>query len=624
MGLDGPTEELSNWLTDSKKTVKVVSIVGFGGLGKTTLAKQLYDKVGGKFDVKAFVPISQRPNVSGILNSMQSKLGIKDSSQHKDDHDIIDGLREHLKHKRYFIVIDDLWDHLTWETVRCAFPENSNGSRIIVTTRLEDVAFAACCNNQQCIYKMKYLNDEDSKRLFFGRISGSNYPSNVEEASAGILKKCGGLPLAVITVASLLACRPEILRKDWESIRNYLDMQFGTNLTLDGVKLILNLSYIHLPLRLRACCLYLGMYPEDEEIMRDDLARQWIAEGFVSIIPGLDLEDVAKSYFNELINVSMIQPERIEYGEVLSCRVHDMMLDLIQSKCVEDNFVSVAYKYEDMARLHDCQYKVRRLLNLCTSEGTDGTISGTIIAPSMSQVRSFSQHGNAKHSPSLSLFKHLRVLVLYMEGMTVDLTAINQLFQLRYLKVSAANGSIQLPTKIKGPVHLETLELVEGDFKSTLPSDIVDLPCLSHLIVDRFHRTPDLPNGISQMKSLRTLHGFEIGRNSVEDIVGLGDLTNLRDLKLYFWRKTPETMDALSSLIGKLRNVKHLSLIGLSLGEDNMLLSISEPPLHIEVLELPYFCSLDFPNGLVISIASAACNWKLGSRRFMSSGRCPT
>lgn len=114
VGLDGPTEELSNWLTDSKKTVKVVSIVGFGGLGKTTLAKQLYDKVGGKFDVKAFVPISQRPNVSGILNSMQSKLGIKDSSQHKDDHDIIDGLREHLKHKRCSTIYSSSATHSSW------------------------------------------------------------------------------------------------------------------------------------------------------------------------------------------------------------------------------------------------------------------------------------------------------------------------------------------------------------------------------------------------------------------------------------------------------------------------------------------------------------------------------
>jgi hypothetical protein len=111
---------------------------------------------------------------------------------------------------------------------------------------------------------MKPLNEKDSKRLFYNRIYGSEdgFPSQFEDISAEILKKCGGLPLAIITIASLLACRPERLRDEWETIRNSLGTELAINPTMAGMKCILNLSYQH-PLHLRACFLHLGMYPED-------------------------------------------------------------------------------------------------------------------------------------------------------------------------------------------------------------------------------------------------------------------------------------------------------------------------------------------------------------------------
>jgi hypothetical protein len=262
-----------------------------------------------------------------------------------------------------------LWDTISWNTIKCAFPENNLGSRFIVTTRIESVA-RACCTHQECFYRLKTLNDQDSRRLLFSRTFGPNNDcsSQIKEVPAEILKKCGGLPLAIITVASILSSQPTS-NKDWENIRNSLGSDLGTHPTLSGMRQILRLSYRNLPHHLRICFLYLGLYPEDHIIRRVSLVRQWVAEGLVSNSGRQDVEDLGNSYFDELVNRSMIQPEEIDYnGKVLSCRVHDMMLDLILSKCTEGNFISVLYDSQGMRELQNS--KVRRLsLNLNSVEG---------------------------------------------------------------------------------------------------------------------------------------------------------------------------------------------------------------------------------------------------------------
>ncbi|XP_045085488.1 disease resistance protein RGA5-like [Aegilops tauschii subsp. strangulata] len=590
VGIDGPREELVSLLMDSQMKLKVVSIVGFGGLGKTTLAKQVYDEVGEQFDYKAFFSVSQRPEVKSLLVGLQLKLGMKDSSHAYELQDIIDCLREHLKHKRYFIVVDDLWDQQAWDIISCAFPDNSTGSRVMVTTRLDDVAVKACQSDRACIYRMKPLKEQDSRKLFFDRVFGSENvcPSQLKEISVEILRKCGGLPLAIITIASLLASHEARLLNEWEIIKNSLGTKFVTKPTLEEMRGILNLSYMHLPVYLRPCFLYLGMYPEDREIERDDLVRQWIAEGFVCSSHRADLDDVAKSYFNELVNRSMIQPGRTSYGEVLSCRVHDMMLDLILSKSTEDNFISVAYNCEDMARLHSWKYKVRRL-SLQSSVG--GATSET-LATSMTQVRSYVQFTKSQYTPPLSKFKYLRVLAFEFPSLlqtTIDLTAIGHLFLLRYLKVSGTYVVVAFPAEIQGLVHLETL-VVNSERTESFPSDISCLPNLFHLVLPR---RIGLPKGIKKMRSIRTLSCWEMSESSLEDIKGLSELTNLRELYLSMPLNkclTLEQEDALVSSIRMLRDLKCLELNWMrGCGDPNsQLYSLHGPPRRLEVLHLPW------------------------------------
>nr|AVR54604.1 PM21 [Dasypyrum villosum] len=579
VGIDGPKKELVSWLTDTQEKLKVVAIVGFGGLGKTTLAKQVYDTVGGQFSCKIFFSVSQRPDMSSLLRGLQSELNMEEelTQPHEVQH-IIGRLREYLTHKRYLIVVDDLWDQSTWNIMSCIFPEVGNGSRVIVTTRVEDVAIWACRDDHECVYRMEPLKEQDSRMLFCNRVFGSGYacPLPLKKVSDEILKKCGGLPLAIITIASLLASR-QARSDEWESIRNCLGAKLAINSTLEEMRSILNLSYMHLPLHLRPCLLYFGMYPEDKMIMRRDMVLQWVAEGFVNNSHGSDLEDVAENYFNELINRSLIQPGESIDGKIESYKVHDMMLDLILSKCAENNFISVAYNCEEVARMHGREYKVRRLS--LTSSANDATSEN--IHTSMQQIRSFSCFGEPKYTPPLLLFKYLRVLVFissYAFGPIVDLTAIGQLFQLRYVKV-CASYRIDFPTEFRKLVHLETLEV--SGFSPSIPSDIVCLPRLSRLILPCLTR---LPQGIANIKSLRALHCME--HISLEDINGLGELTSLRELRLYTKMVAGE-IDALVSLIGKLHDLKYLAVsVESSRHHSDPMYSLSNPPLHIEELNL--------------------------------------
>ncbi|KAI4978796.1 hypothetical protein ZWY2020_015549, partial [Hordeum vulgare] len=529
VGIDGPKEELVSLLMDSEKKLKVLSIVGFGGLGKTTLAKQVYDEVGAQFTCKAFFSVTQRPDVKTLLSGLQKEFGMGDTSHAYELQGIIDRLREHLKHERYLIIVDDLWDQSAWNTIRCAFPDNANGSRVIVTTRLDDVAATACLSDRACIYSMKPLKEQDSRRLFFSRVFGPENvcPPQFTEISAQILKKCGGLPLAIITIASLLASREARPLSEWESIMNSLGAKSATKPTLEEMRGILDLSYMHLPVYLRPCFLHLGMYPEDREIEKDDLVLQWIAEGFVCSFHGADLDDVGKSYFNELVNRSMIQPGTTYHGEVHSCRVHDMMLDLIISKSTEDNFISVAYNYEDVARLHSSEYMVRRL---SLQSGVAGATSET-PATSMSQVRSYARFEESQYTPPLSQFKYLRVLAFDFPSClrtTVDLTAISHLFLLRYLKVSSYLSVVALPTEIQGLVHLQTL-MVYCKVTQSFP---LDISCLVNLFHLELPEDVGLPEGIKKMKSLCTLRCSDMSKSSLEDIKGLCELTNLKELDL--------------------------------------------------------------------------------------------
>ncbi|CAN6352463.1 unnamed protein product [Urochloa humidicola] len=344
---------------------------------------------------------------------------------------------------------------------------------------------------------------------------------------------------------------------------------------------ILDLSYKFLPRRLQACFLYLGTYPEDFDIEKDDLVRKWVAEGFVSGSISRDAWHVAEGYLNELVNRSMItQHAPASYGcdDVPYYKVHDMMLEMILKKCRENNFARLAHdQQEAMAGL---QVKVRRLAVHHISDAKDDTEVDVINGRDLSQVRSLSLFG-ANRVPPLSELRFLRVLFLLIEfprhENRVDITCVRQLSLLRYLNVTGRGRSLNielvLPSRIRSMQRLETLEIEDLRILS-IPPDIAELPCLAHLKICT--KVPTnlkmLPDEICKVKSLRTLRDFRLPADSSHHIIeGLGELTNLEELSLDCRRwpddgqsfrtcipMTATWMAAWSSSLNKLSNLRML------------------------------------------------------------------
>uniref|UniRef100_A0A0D9WM60 Uncharacterized protein n=1 Tax=Leersia perrieri TaxID=77586 RepID=A0A0D9WM60_9ORYZ len=366
VAIDGPRDELVGWVMEEEPQLRVLAIVGFGGLGKTTLVRMVYGSPrvkGADFQCSPpLVVVSQTFSIRALFQHMLRELiqlppfTDDDGDRVAADNELLQGmeswetaalaskLREYLQDKRYIVILDDIWSSSAWESIKCAFPDNKKGSRIIVTTRNEDVANTCCCRPQDRIYKIKQLSDAASRELFFMRIFGmadGALDDELKQISDSILKKCGGLPLAIVSIGSLLASKPNRSKEEWQKVRDYLGSELETNPTLEGTKQVLTLSYNDLPYHLKACFLYLSMFPENHVIKRGQLIRMWIAEGFVTQRHGLSMEQVGERYFDEFVSRSMVHPVRIDWsGKVRSCRVHDIMLEVIVSKSLEENFAS--------------------------------------------------------------------------------------------------------------------------------------------------------------------------------------------------------------------------------------------------------------------------------------------
>ncbi|XP_044984694.1 disease resistance protein RGA5-like [Hordeum vulgare subsp. vulgare] len=596
VGVHGPRDELVRLLGDGEERIKVVSVVGAGGLGKTTLANQVYRNIGDRFDCKSFVSLSQNPDIGMIFRTMISQVK-KDECELTGSGDLeqlINELRDFLQDKRYLIVIDDIWSTQAWKIIKCAFSENTCGSRIIVTTRIGTVAKS--CSSPDCdlVYELKALSEDHSKMLFFRRIFGSEdkCPHQLEEVSVEIVKKCGGLPLAIITMASLLTTKSDT-REEWMKVCGSIGFGLEKNSDVEEMNMILSLSYNDLPRHLRTCLLYMSMFPEDYVIKRDYLVRRWIAEGFIKVYGGRNLEEEGECYFNELINRNLIQVVDFQYdGRVYACRVHDLILDLIVSKAVEDNFVTIVTDKRQVPRM---QGKVHRLSSDCTNVENMLTRSSMAVA----HVRSLNIFRYSEQMPPLLNFRALRVLDLdgnenlessYLED-------IGKLFQLRYLRIRASNN-ITLPEQIGELQLLMILDLLNCYGTSELPASIAKLLNLKWLMAHRV----TLPNGVGNMQALESLSLVVVDYTTpVTALQEVGSLTKLRSLGLD-WRisnahKGRMTYaDSLVSSLGKLgaSNLRCLTLIS-PWSLDFLLESWSPPPHHLQELSIKGWCLRKIP-----------------------------
>ncbi|CAD6268691.1 unnamed protein product [Miscanthus lutarioriparius] len=540
----------------SDQDLKVVSIVGFGGLGKTTLAITVLDMLKKQFGCSAFICVGSTPNLTRTFEKILVKFDKKYKQVDMARWDIEqfgNELHEFLTDKRYFIVVDDIWDVESWKAIRYALKDNNCGSRIIMTTRNFEVATKA-----GEVYRLKPLSHGNSKKLFYKRIQshkGESVDGVSDELSSKIIDKCGGIPLAIIAMASLLVERPY---DDWSKV--YDSIGFGNG---DNTTKILSYSYFDLPSYLKPCLLHLSIFPEDNIHGKKSVIWMWIGEGFVH----LEKEDgslfeAGERYFNELVNRSMIQTMEDRYDRFTQWfLIHDIVFDLISKLSRDENFVTFLGSMEQHASpdslrrentsMPRSDSKVRRLAvkNHHVQRIREDAMDMPEVMRSLNIFDSKIEVMAPLHS-----FRVCRVLNIENCYVPISLKHIGTLLHLKYLEISDTPVD-ELPKEIGHLKSLQTLYL-EKTGLDELPPAVCSLTQLMCLVAVGFRRLPaDRMGSLTSLEDLRL--DSVVGRNATEDlVVALGKLTRLRVATITFSEELDENLQ--KALVQSLCNLQEL------------------------------------------------------------------
>nr|XP_045087837.1 disease resistance protein RPM1-like [Aegilops tauschii subsp. strangulata] len=538
VGVDKNREKLEQWWGGDDQKCSVIALLGMGGLGKTALAANVYKREREKFQCYAWVSISQTYSREDVLRNMIKEL-FKDnasalcSTLSMDIMSLEETLKKYLEQRKYLIILDDVWDPEAFHDLSRMLTHNDKGSRVILTTREASIAALA---SQGHSLTLKALPEDKAWDLFckkaFPRDTNHECPTDLKPSSKEIVSKCKGLPLAVVSVGSLLSAREKAV-EEWRRINDQLSWEIINNSSLDHIRNVLHLSFIYLPTYLKSCFLYCSLFPEDYLFKRKQLVRLFIAEGFIKERGESTLEEVAEGYLKELVDRNMLQlVERNSFGRVKKFRMHDLVRELAVDLCKKNCFGA---SYEDQCG-GSLEMDGRRLVLHKVKKDIQQPFSN------MHQLRTVITLGDSKSSCTLLplLCTESRYLtVLELSGLPLEKIpdAIGDLFNLRHLGLRGSKVKM-LPKTIENLSNLLTLDLYESDIHK-LPSGIVKLKKLRHLFAERVIDAEGdfecrsgvcIPIGLGNLTNLQTLQALEV---QDECLRHLGELRQMRSLRLW-------------------------------------------------------------------------------------------
>jgi len=592
VGFESLTNELVHRLVEG--TDELISIFGMGGLGKTTLAKHVFDNelVKKHFNCRSFITVSQSYSIRELLTEMIKKFcrdnedPIPDGLYKMDDEALITQVRQYLESKRYLVFFDDVWKENFSDEIEHALICNKKGSRIIVTTRKMNVAEYFKRSFSVHVHELQPLTPDKAWELFCNKAYRGQCPIELEEMSNEIVQKCGGLPLAIVAIGGLLSTKAKNMF-EWRKVSQNLRMELERNVHLTSLTKILSLSYDDLPYHLKPCMLYFGIYPEDYTINRKRLTRQWMAEGFVKNEEIRPLEEVAEEYLTELIQRSLVNVSRVGFdGKIKICQVHDVLREVVIAKMKDLSFCQLMHKDDEQVTVGITRrFSIAAISNNDLRNNSNSGIRAIFVFDKGEFPKQFMDGLSVK-------FKLLKVLDFENSSLNSIPDNLGNLFHIRYLNLSHTKVTV-LPRSIGNLINLETLDLRQTKVHE-LPKEINKLTKLrllpayyrkyeGHYTMLNFTVGVKMQEGIGSLISLQKLYFLEANHGGINLIKELKKLKQLRKLGIKSVRQ--EYGNALSAAIQEMKQLESLN-IGVIAKDEILDLDLASAPPHLRVLNL--------------------------------------
>ncbi|MCD7469373.1 hypothetical protein HAX54_008343 [Datura stramonium] len=515
VGRDKDVAEIKEKILNMRDHVVLctIPIVGMGGLGKTTVAKRIFndEQIKQNFEKRVWLCLPEMSETKSFLELiLESLTKRKIEVQSRDI--IVKTLQDELEGKKYLLVLDDLWrvDSILWhefmDTLRGI--NTSRGNCIIVTTRMKLVASTVAVGP----HILGKLAGDHCWSIFKQRafIDGE-VPEEIASMENRVVEMCQGLPLAASVLGGLLRNRE---KHEWQAILDGNPLVAGDHDNGEnGLKKILKLSYDYLPSpHMKKCFAYFAMFPKDFEFEKDQLIQLWMAEGFLRPCQETTvMEDVGNKFFQLLLRNSLLQDVKLdEHNNITHCKMHDLVHDLagdiLKSKLFDpkdddrENLSQLRYFGWDSPR--DQIDKINEPERLCT----------------------LFWRSNYMSEDMLLSFKFLRVLNLSRSGIKELPAKIGKLIYLRYLDLSNTNIKA-LPNSICKLYNLQTFRVSNCFLLKELPDEMTNMISLRHIYCDSWSR---IPLNMGHLTCLQTLQFFKVGLQKGRGIEELGHLKNLR------------------------------------------------------------------------------------------------
>ncbi|KAK6148759.1 hypothetical protein DH2020_016284 [Rehmannia glutinosa] len=597
-------------LLSEKNGLNVVSVVGMGGIGKTTLAQVVYNSsaVVGNFDRRIWVCVSEPFDEVRIGKAILEDIeGIAPYLFELET--IARKIRYYVENRKFLLVLDDVWteDFSKWEQLFSTLSTGEDGSTILVTTRKERVAKVMGSKYELRLGK---LSDQDSwalfKKIAFFEKSEEEC-ERFESVGRKIADKCKGRPLTVKTIGSLMRFKKSL--KDWDDV---LSSEFWELEEAEKLFPPLMLSYFDLPSTVKRCFLFCAFFPKDHVIEANNLIQLWMAQGYLSSSENVEIEVIGQEYLQSLAMRSFFQDLVIDKDgkRILSMKMHDMVHDFAQY--LTKNECSVI-EFNNLERKMESSHKSVRHLTVVRSEDTHFPNVKNVDKLFTFWVQSFYDSPRIvsqldKIEPDLFLrLPCLRALDLSRNRIGELPKEIGNLIKLKYLNLSH-NPFWELNPAICDLYNLQTLKLFGCDHLRKLPREIGKLVNLRHLEIDRTDSLKTLPKGISNLKSLQTLSKFIIvrGNDRGDATCALEDLSNLKNLRgCLKIEGLGYVADADEAKKAELQKKIHLSDLELDFsrsiqtGKQGEVIEALEPHENLQSLQISSYSGTKFPSWIM-------------------------